>query len=153
MLVLSYQFLWIWLSQNSLFLCLQRIKYWLLTALGKEFGCSCNHLQHICTNASAHTCWIWLLRAFSLIIAEQILTTEPLDKWLKKRYNTTTLIGRSCERDCICYSLFVIKNHPLPWGRSHRFGSGFFTTTYTTIDTIGAPGDKMPREREWSFLP
>ena len=27
------------------------------------------------------------------------------------------------------------------------------TTTYTTIDTIGAPGDKMPRERERSFLP
>ena len=28
-----------------------------------------------------------------------------------------------------------------------------FTTTYATIDTIGAPGDKMPRERERSFLP
>ena len=28
-----------------------------------------------------------------------------------------------------------------------------FTTTYTTIDTIGAHGDKMPRERERSFLP
>ena len=28
-----------------------------------------------------------------------------------------------------------------------------FTTTYTTIDTIGAPGDKTPRERERSFLP
>ena len=28
-----------------------------------------------------------------------------------------------------------------------------FTTTYTTIDTIGAPGDKMPRERERSFFP
>ena len=28
-----------------------------------------------------------------------------------------------------------------------------FTTTYTTIDTIGVPGDKMPRERERSFLP
>ena len=28
-----------------------------------------------------------------------------------------------------------------------------FTTTYTTIDTIGAPGDKMPRDRERSFLP
>ena len=26
---------------------------------------------------------------FSLIIAVQILTTEPLDKWLKKSYNTT----------------------------------------------------------------
>ena len=26
---------------------------------------------------------------FSLIIAAQILTTEPLDKWLKKSYNTT----------------------------------------------------------------
>ena len=32
---------------------------------------------------------------FSLIIAVQILTTEPLDKWLKKSYNTTTLIGWS----------------------------------------------------------
>ena len=30
---------------------------------------------------------------FSLIIAVQILTTEPLDKWLKKSYNTTTLVG------------------------------------------------------------
>ena len=28
-----------------------------------------------------------------------------------------------------------------------------FTTTYVTIDTTGAPGDKMPRERERSFLP
>ena len=26
-------------------------------------------------------------------------------------------------------------------------------TTYATIDTIGAPGDKMPRERERSFFP
>ena len=31
---------------------------------------------------------------FSLITAMQILTTEPLDKWLKKSYNTTTLVGR-----------------------------------------------------------
>ena len=30
---------------------------------------------------------------FSLIIAVQILIAEPLDKWLKKSYNTTTLIG------------------------------------------------------------
>ena len=28
-----------------------------------------------------------------------------------------------------------------------------FTTTYTTIDTIGARGDKMTRERERSFFP
>ena len=30
---------------------------------------------------------------FSLIIAVQILIAEPLDKWLKKSYNTTTLVG------------------------------------------------------------
>ena len=30
---------------------------------------------------------------FSLIIAVQILIAEPLDKWLKKRYNTTTLMS------------------------------------------------------------
>ena len=35
---------------------------------------------------------------FSLIIAVQILTAEPLDKWLKKSYNTTTLMGRFCEK-------------------------------------------------------
>ena len=35
---------------------------------------------------------------------------------------------------------------PLIWER-------IFTTTYATIDTLGAPGDKMPRERERSFLP
>ena len=28
-----------------------------------------------------------------------------------------------------------------------------FTTTYTTIEATGVPGDKMPRERERSFLP
>ena len=28
-----------------------------------------------------------------------------------------------------------------------------FTTTYTTIDATGVPGDKMPRERERSFFP
>ena len=28
-----------------------------------------------------------------------------------------------------------------------------FTTTYTTIDTTGVPGDKMPGERERSFFP
>jgi hypothetical protein len=34
-----------------------------------------------------------LLRAFSLIIAVQILIAESLDKLLKKSYNTTTMMG------------------------------------------------------------
>ena len=39
---------------RCLILCLLRIKYWLLTALGEGFWCSCNHLHHVCTNGSAH---------------------------------------------------------------------------------------------------
>ena len=46
-----------------------------------------------------------------------------------------------------------IKKHPLPMRPKPSIWERIFTTTYTTIDTIGAPGDKMPRERERSFLP
>ena len=35
---------------------------------------------------------------FSLIIAMQILIGKPLDKWLQKSYNTTTLVGRFGEK-------------------------------------------------------
>ena len=151
--MLTYLYTWIWLRQQKPFLCLLRIKYWLLTALGEGFWCSCDHLHHVCTNASAHTCWRWLVRAFSLIIAVQILIAEPLDKRLKKSYNTTTLIGWSCESDRICWPQILIKNHPLPMMPKPSIWERIFTTTYATIDTIGVPGDKMPRERERSFLP
>ena len=60
--------------------------------VGRGVRCNCNHLHHVCTNASAHTLYI-PAPSFSLSIAVQILIAEPLDKWLKKRYNTTTLMG------------------------------------------------------------
>ena len=151
--MLTYLYTWIWSCRTSPFLCLLRIKYWLLMALEEGLGCGFNHLHHVCTNASAHTCWRWSLQAFSLIIAVQILMGEPLDKWLNKSYNTTTLMSWSCERDCICYSLTAIKKYPLPMRPKPSIWERIFTTTYATIDTIGAPGDKMPRERERSFLP
>ena len=151
--MLTYLYTWIWLRQQKPFLCLLRIKYWLLTALGEGFWCSCDHLHHVCTNASAHTCWRWLVRAFSLIIAVQILIANTLDKQLKKSYNTTPLMSWSCESDHICWPWIFIKNHPLPMRPKPSMWERIFTTTYTTIDTIGAPGDKMPRERERSFLP
>ena len=44
------------------------------------------------------------------------------------------------------------KNHPLPMRPKPSIWERIFTTTYTTIDTIGASGDKMPRERERSFF-
>ena len=136
------------------FLCLQRIKYWLLTTFQIRFQHSFNHLYHECPNASAHTCWIWLVPAFSLSIAVQILIAEPLDKWLLKSYNTTTLMGGFGDKTTTSIDhKFFIKNDPLPWCLTTSNWERIFTTTYTTIDTIGAPGDKMPRERERSFLP
>ena len=141
------------ITPTKAFSLVQRIKYWLLTTFQIRFQHSFNHLYHECTNALAHTCWRWSLQAFSLIIAVQILIAEPLDKWLKKRYNTTTLIGWSCESDHIGWPLILIKNHPLPMRPKPSIWERIFTTTYATIDTTGAPGDKMPRERERSFLP
>ena len=98
MLALTYQFPRIWSRPQKPFLCLLRIKYLLLTAFKMKIQHSSNHIQHVCTNASAHTWWRWLLRAFSLIIAVQILIANALDKRLKKRYNTTTMMGWSCEK-------------------------------------------------------
>ena len=151
--VLTYLHTWIWLRQQKPFLCLLRIKHWLLTALEMKIQYSSNHLHHVCTNASAHTCWKWSHRAFSLSISVQILIAEPLDKWLKKSYNTTTLMGWRCESDHISWQLIFTKNDPLPMMPKPSIWERIFTTTYATIDTIGVPGDKMPRERERSFLP
>ena len=106
---------------NIPFSLLTAYQFWAFEGVLEMIWGNFNHLHHVCTNTSAHPCWIWLLLAFSLSIAVQILIAEALDKWLKKSYNTTTLIGWKCERDCNCYSLFVIKNHPLPWGRSHHW--------------------------------
>ena len=53
------------------------------------------------------------------------------------------------------YLLFANRYKKLsdPMRQKPSIWERIFTTTYTTIDTIGAPGDKMPRERERSFLP
>ena len=53
------------------------------------------------------------------------------------------------------YLLFTnrYKKISAPMRPKPSIGERIFTTTYATIDTIGAPGDKMPRERERSFLP
>ena len=114
---------------------------------------SSNHIHHVCTNALAHTCWIWLLRAFSLSIAVQILIAEPLDKWLNKSYNTTTLMSWSCEKRPHRLTTNLYKKSSAPMRPKPSIWERIFTTTFQTIDTIGAPGDKMPRDRERSFLP
>ena len=53
------------------------------------------------------------------------------------------------------YLLFAnrYKKISAPYEVEAIIGERIFTTTYTTIDTFGAPGDKMTRERERSFLP
>ena len=53
------------------------------------------------------------------------------------------------------YLLFTnrYKKISAPMRPKPSIGERIFTTTYATIDTIGAPGDKMPRERDRSFLP
>ena len=71
-------------NKNSPFLCLLRIKYWLLTALGEGFWYSCDHVHHVCADALVHTCWIWSLLPFSLIIAVQILITNLLTKGCRR---------------------------------------------------------------------
>ena len=43
-----------------------------------RFWCSCDHVHHVCADALAHSCCTWLLRAFSLIIAVQILIVNLL---------------------------------------------------------------------------
>ena len=151
--MLTYLHTWIWSCRTSPFLCLLRIKSWLLTSLKRWFQIVSTISIMYVPNASAHRWWRWLLWAFSLSIAVQIFIANTLDKRLKKSYNTTTLIGWSCESDHIGWPLIFIKNHPLPMRPKPSIWERIFTTTYTTIDTIGAPGNKMPRERERSFLP
>ena len=51
------------------------------------------------------------------------------------------------------FSANLYKKLSAPMRPKPSIGERIFTTTYTTIDTTGAPGDKMPRERERSFLP
>ena len=53
------------------------------------------------------------------------------------------------------YLLFAVryKKSSAPVRLMPSIWERIFTTTYTTIDTTGAPGDKMSRERERSFLP
>ena len=53
------------------------------------------------------------------------------------------------------YLLFAnrYKKISAPMRQKPSIRERIFTTTYTTIDTIGAPEDKMPQERERSFLP
>ena len=73
-------------------------------------------------------------------MAEEEVQYNDLDE-LKLRERPHTLTT-----DLYKKSSAPMRPKPSIWER-------IFTTTYTTIDTIGAPGDKMPRERERSFLP
>ena len=73
-------------------------------------------------------------------MVEEELQYDNLDE-LKLRERPHTLTT-----DLYKKSSAPMRPKPSIWER-------IFTTTYATIDTIGAPGDKMSRERERSFLP
>ena len=71
------------------FLCLQRVKYRLLRHMNVISIISIIYVpMHLHTD-DGDDC----NEPFSLIIAVQILTAEPLDKHSRKSYNTTTLMG------------------------------------------------------------
>ena len=61
--------------------------------------------------------------------------------------------AEAAKSDHIGWPLIFIKKSSAPMMPKPSIWERIFTTTYATIDTIGAPGDKMPRERERSFLP
>ena len=153
MLVLSYQFLWIWSYRTSPFLCLLRIKYWLLTALGEGFWCSCNHLHHVCTNASAHTCWIWFSWLFLWLQHLKYLPSKPLDNCPHKSYNTTPPNARiPQETDHMLWPQLPYKKLSAPLMLDHiKLGADFMTTCLTTFRT-GLPGNSSTRQTSYLFF-
>ena len=103
------------IRSKSPFLCLLRIKSWLLTSLKRWFQIV-STISIMCVPMHLRTDdGDGRNEPFSLIIAVQILIAESLDKWLKKSYNTTTLIGWKCESDHTCWPLITIKKSSAPY--------------------------------------
>ena len=152
MLALTYKHTWIWSDQNRLFFAysVSNIGFWqhrecdfgiVASSPSCMYQCICTHMLDVIAPAFFFDyCGANFNRWISWQTAEEELQYENPDR-LKLREGLYLLFANR-------YKKISAPMRPKPsiWER-------IFTTTYTTIDTIGAPGDKMPRERERSFLP